>query len=238
MARVVLTEIAAGLGSVEAINANFQAIADALTLLLSRSGDTPNQMEADLDLNGHTLLNSGTSDDPNRVMTFQETVDYVAGLANGLVVQRQELQIATAAQTTFDLEQFTYVPGSNNLAVYVEGVRKFSPQDYTETSGSQVVFAVGVTLGNEVEFVSNEYVATVELPAHTHPWAQISGIPEFASRWPTYAEVTDKPATFAPSAHVHAASDITSGRLADARRGVYVQASQPSGASVGDLWFW
>ncbi len=39
------------------INSNFEAIAEALDDSLSRSGTSPNTMEADLDLNGHSLLN-------------------------------------------------------------------------------------------------------------------------------------------------------------------------------------
>lgn len=238
MARVVLATIQAGTGSTEALNANFDAIAEALGNLVSRVGDTPNQMEADLDLNGHTLVNSGTSDDPNRLMSFEEMVDYVTSHSSGLVIQKQELQIATAAQTLFTLEQFSYVPGSNNLAIYVDGVRKFSPQDYAETSGTEVTFAAGVSIGAEVEFISNEFISTVILPSHTHPWTQITNVPVFTERWPTWDEVTSKPSVFTPDTHAHPASDITSGRLADARRGVYVQATQPVGATAGDLWFW
>lgn len=238
MARVTLQEVSAGLGSTDIINANFAAIAAALETLLSRVGATPNQLEADLDLNGHTLLNTGSSDDPNRIATFQEVVDYVEGAASGLVVQQQELQVATSGQTTFDLTEISYTLGANNLAVYVDGVRKFSPMDYTETSSTQVVFLAGITLGSEVAFVTNEYVATVSLPAHTHSWGQIIGAPVYTTRWPTYAEVTDKPTTFTPASHTHPASDIVSGRLADARRGVFVQATTPASPTVGDVWFW
>lgn len=238
MARVVLADVAAGLGSVDTINANFAAIAEALELLLSRSGDTPNQMEADLDLNGHTLLNTGASDDPNRVMTFSQVADYVGGLASGLVVQKLELQVATASQTVFTLTEIEYTPGTNNLAVYVEGVRKFAPSDYTETSSTTVTFSAGQSLGADVQFVTNEYLATADLPSHTHPWSQVTNVPVFTTRWPEWTEVSAKPSVFPPDTHSHGTSDITSGRLADARRGVYVQASQPSGAQVGDVWFW
>ena len=40
-------------------------------------------------------------------------------------------------------------------------------------------------------------------------WSLLSGVPAFASRWPTFAEVTDKPATYAPAPHTHSTSDIT-----------------------------
>ncbi len=53
---------------------------------------------------------------------------------------------------------------------------------------------------------------------HNHSWSDItSGIPAFASRWPTWGEVTSKPSTFPPDSHNHAASEITSGTLPGAR---------------------
>lgn len=48
-------------------------------------------------------------------------------------------------------------------------------------------------------------------------WGQLTSVPAFATRWPTWSEVTSKPATFTPSAHTHAAADVTSGTFADAR---------------------
>lgn len=47
----------------------------------------------------------------------------------------------------------------------------------------------------------------------------LTDVPDTALRWPTWGEVTNKPTTFAPSAHTHAASDIVSGVIATARLG-------------------
>lgn len=58
------------------INSNFEAIKEAFDNTLSRDGSTPNQMNADIDLNGNDLLNVG------RVLVNGE--DYVA-LVEGLV---------------------------------------------------------------------------------------------------------------------------------------------------------
>lgn len=239
MAKVVLETLASGHLDVEVLNANFAAIAAALETLLSRDGTLPNQMEADLDLNGHALLNMDVDpSDPTSLVTQSSMQSYVDGRASGLVMQRRETQTATAAQTVFVLTTMTYVAGTNNLAVYVDGVRKFPPTNYAETNATTVTFTAGMVGGEKVEFITNEFLATITLTPHTHAWGDLIGIPSFASRWPTYAEVTDKPATFAPSAHVHAAADITSGRLADARRGVFVQSGAPTSPAVGDLWFW
>jgi hypothetical protein len=42
--------------------------------------------------------------------------------------------------------------------------------------------------------------------SHSHPWGQISGIPAYASRWPSWGEVSGKPGTMPPSGHTHPAS--------------------------------
>ena len=60
MAKLSLQNISAGYVSTAALNANFDAIETALENTLSRDGTTPNQMEADLDLNGHDILNAGS----------------------------------------------------------------------------------------------------------------------------------------------------------------------------------
>jgi hypothetical protein len=43
----------------------------------------------------------------------------------------------------------------------------------------------------------------------TVPWARLSDIPAFASRWPTWGEVTSKPSTFPPESHSHPYTDLT-----------------------------
>jgi hypothetical protein len=55
------------------------------------------------------------------------------------------------------------------------------------------------------------------LQVGTVPWANVSSKPAEATRWPTWSEVTSKPSTFPPSAHNHAATEITSGNLLSAR---------------------
>jgi len=45
--------------------------------------------------------------------------------------------------------------------------------------------------------------------SHAHPWSQITGAPVQTTRWPSWAEVTGKPATMPPSAHSHPWAQIT-----------------------------
>lgn len=238
MSKVTLPRFNSGFATNTKLNEAMALIETALDNTLSRDGTVPNQLTSDLDLNGQVLLNSGDSDDPNRVLSFTDMVDYVAGVAEGMVVQQQEIQTASASQTLFTLADVSYTPGANNLAVYVNGVRKFSPTDYTESSATEVTFLAGQTLGAQVQFVTNEFLGTITIQAHTHPWSQITNTPIYTTRWADWTEVTGKPVEFPPESHEHDAADITSGRLLDAQRGVWVQASQPSSPTLNDVWFW
>ena len=57
MPKVPLSTITSGYGTVDALNQNFDAIEAAFDNTLSRNGNTPNQMQANLDMNGNAILN-------------------------------------------------------------------------------------------------------------------------------------------------------------------------------------
>jgi hypothetical protein len=57
MPKLTLTDIASGYASITELNNNFTAIETAIENTLSRDGTTPNQMTADLDMNGNAILN-------------------------------------------------------------------------------------------------------------------------------------------------------------------------------------
>lgn len=60
MAKIVLNNVTSGFVSTAALNTAFDAIEVAMENTLSRDGTTPNQMEADLDLNSNDILNVGS----------------------------------------------------------------------------------------------------------------------------------------------------------------------------------
>lgn len=239
MAKLILPTLESGFLSVDAMNDGFRLIEAWTEGVLSRLGDSPNQMEADLDLNGYTLLNLGASDSTSSIITYNTMVDYVNSKSSGLIKQEIETFTATAAQTVFVLTQFSYEPNVGNLAVYKNGVRLFSPANYTETSPTTITLVSGAALNDKIQVVSSEFLATVSLPPHTHPWSQVIGPPVQTTRWPVWTEVTEKPTSFNPSAHSHATTDITSGNsFGDNFRGIFVQSAQPTATRTGDLWFW
>lgn len=60
MAKVSLTTITSRYASVDALNANFEALEEALENTLSRDGSAPNAMGADLDMDSNRILNLPT----------------------------------------------------------------------------------------------------------------------------------------------------------------------------------
>ena len=82
------------------------------------------------------------------------TWDQIAGINYNFVnyVAESEVQTATASQTVFVLTSMTYTPGTNSLMVYANGLNKYEGIDYTETNGTTVTFATGLSAGTKVKF--------------------------------------------------------------------------------------
>lgn len=241
MAKLTIANIESGYLSADKLNSMLAAIEAAFENTLSRDGTAPNFMSANIDMNGYVVINSGESTNPTRLIRYDELVEILNSLTTGYIVQRIEKQVATAAQTVFTLADIAYQPGSNNLAVYVDGTRVFLTDYFTETSSTVVTMVAPMSVGQVVEFITNDFLGSVSFDAD---WSDIQNKPETATRWPTWTEVTSKPTTFAPSAHNHTGAEITSGLVADARRRVWVQSGEPDAGDglditdLGALWAW
>lgn len=83
-----------------------------------------------------------------------------------------ELIVATTNQTIFNLVSTTYVPGTNNLVVYVDGLRARLTTDYTESNSTQVIFTSGLIVGTEVLFTVGESLNTTALSAASVSYTQ------------------------------------------------------------------
>jgi len=94
MAKLTTVDVASGYASVAALNNNFALIEVALENTVSRDGTIPNQMEADLDLNGNALLNIGTLD------VTSLSVDSLT-IGGSVVVPTGTVYSALPAQATF-----------------------------------------------------------------------------------------------------------------------------------------
>lgn len=104
-----LTSLTSESSAVSRINANFAAVEEALENTISRDGDTPNEMESDLDLNSNDLLNVGTVNTESLVLdgvslTRDDFGDIIAvSVSEGNL--KEEVATATSAPITLSGEQ-------------------------------------------------------------------------------------------------------------------------------------
>jgi hypothetical protein len=83
------------------------------------------------------------------------TWDNIYGYSSGsLAYAATEVQTATAGQTLFVLSSMYYNPGTNTLAVYVDGVNQVIDNAYVESTSTSVTFMSGLHLGALVKFVN------------------------------------------------------------------------------------
>ena len=96
-----------------------------------------------------------------------DTYDDVLGInANFLDFSVQnEFATATSGQTVFTLTTITYQPGTNTLSVFVNGLKQYVSQTYTETNSTTVTFSPGLTVGAKVEFTAATTVTSSEVIA-------------------------------------------------------------------------
>lgn len=64
----------------------------------------------------------------------------------------KQINTATNGQTVFTLLQ-SYIPGSNNLNIYIDGVNQIVNESYTETNATTITFSAGLHIGAKVKFL-------------------------------------------------------------------------------------
>jgi len=86
------------------------------------------------------------------------TWDNLVGINSNFVnyTSQEEIIVATAGQTVFNLNTVTYVPGTNSLQVYVDGVNQYDgiTYAYVETDATTVTFTAGLHVGALVKFTT------------------------------------------------------------------------------------
>lgn len=104
------------------------------------------------------------------------TYDNVGGINSNFVnfTGEEETQTATQAQTVFTLTTLNYLPGVNNLLVFVNGSKQVVGTNYQETSGTVVTFASGLNAGDVVDFCTATPINTTVVGAE-----QVSYDPPF-----------------------------------------------------------
>jgi microcystin-dependent protein len=91
---------------------------------------------------------------------------------------------------------------------------------YTDTTGGATKYASGKAVADAYNALNNSKLDKTgtavnaeklgnQLPAYYLDWGNFTGVPTTATRWPTFAEVTGKPATYPPDSHAHTWASIT-----------------------------
>lgn len=113
------------------------------------------------------------------------TYDNITGVNSNFVnyTVQEEVITATAGQTVFNLTTINYTPGTNSLAVYIDGVNQYVGDSYLETDSDTVTFTAGLHVGAEVKFTTAVQVTTNTIDAEN-----VSYDPPFANSVPTNVE--------------------------------------------------
>lgn len=136
MAKIVLTSLGSRYGSIDALNANFEAIEEAFENTFSRDGTGPNSFEADVDANSFRIINLPTP------------------TANDEAATKGYVDIATAAINGY-LEEIGIVADNIDSVVTVAGVAA------TLTTNLESIVDVGTNIDNVNAVADN--IGSVEL---------------------------------------------------------------------------
>ena len=120
--------------------------------------------------------------------TLIATYDNITGINSNFVnyTNSQEIQTATAGQTVFTLTTMQYLPGTNSLSVFVDGVNQYGPgaqYAYVETDATTVTFTTGLHVGAEVKFTSTQINSSAATDA-----SQVAYVPPFTASVATNVE--------------------------------------------------
>lgn len=156
MAKLTLNTIGSRYGSIDALNDNSNLIEAALENTLSRDGTGPNNMESDLDMDSNNIINLADGINNTDAVTVKQLNGGLQGIASGNIVKLREIATATTGQTIFNLSGLTYTPASNNLSVYIQGIKQRLTSAYVETDNNTITFTEAVPVNAVVEFIVND----------------------------------------------------------------------------------
>lgn len=85
MAKLTLQDVQSGYSAASVMNANNAAIEAALENTLSRDGTTPNEMDANLDMDSNEIINLGPPTTANSAARLADVTDAISGAATAVL---------------------------------------------------------------------------------------------------------------------------------------------------------
>lgn len=166
-----------------------------VTTYTSNTGVTANSNPIILNSAGRVPYEIWLTDGQNYKFVLKDSNDVLIGTWDNLsginsnfvnYVNQQEIQTATSGQTVFNLTTMHYLPGTNSLSVFVDGVNQYGPgaqYAFEETNSNTVTFASGLHVGAEVKFTSSQIQNAGAVDA-----SQVSYTPPFTDSVATNVE--------------------------------------------------
>jgi hypothetical protein len=174
MAKLTLTDITSGYATTTTINANNAAIEEALENTLSRDGTSPNQMEADLDMNSNRIYNLPDAVSNTEPVTLSQAAEIV-----GLEVPLSTEAILSVFSQE-DLGELLYPQTAAELAAGVTPtVYHRVPGDirrYGAVSDGSTDCSAAVQAAIDQAQQATADKAVVYIPAAQQGWRMLTGV--------------------------------------------------------------
>jgi hypothetical protein len=147
---------------VQEINSELERIQAAQVDFLARDGQTPNAMNATLDMNNQRLINLPPPASPTDPVRSIDLPNFIAEGNDLILITREESIVLTAGQTVITLTEFT----TTQTAYYISGQsvdqgRLISNTDYIVNSTTQITLTDSYPVGTRLTAVQNEGVEAV-----------------------------------------------------------------------------
>ena len=141
MAKLTLSTIGSRYGSIDALNANFDAIEAALENTLSLDGTAPNGMEVDLDANSHKIINLADPTNNGDAVTKGWLLEQEGNAAAS--AEAAALSASLAEQSAVDAAN---AAASVDTTLYAQKTANLSDLTSAATARTNLGLAIGVNV--------------------------------------------------------------------------------------------
>jgi hypothetical protein len=173
-----LQDIQSGFLTASTFNENNTLTEQALAKALNRTSNaSDNAMEVNLDMGLNKIFNLADGFLGHEATNLSQVQRLIQNASSGLIARlRETRKTAAANQTVFNLSDVTYVPGVNNIQVYVNGVAQVAGIDYQETDNTTITFFTGLSAGDAVDVYVNDSTTNSTMDAQNVTYGASSNV--------------------------------------------------------------